>query len=461
DPVEGLKYFISASERTADIPYLTDLVNAGQSLNTDYLPTFPNMTVTKLGIFSPEYAALPGGSVILSYCNGGTGESQLWLSLQAGAQAESNVEFMYQTPGKSLITNTDGMVIGVVAGTAGGSDINIKAKKAVVLATGGYEYNEFLLQNSYPGWPPFSRGTPYNTGDGILMAQKVGAGLWHMNASDSGVGAIMAPGLNYGNGAYDSDGVPVNCNYGVAGATANRYICVSKHGKRFMSESREDAHGYGRREYLYFYDGVACEWPNLPFWLIFDSVQAQGNPVGKGANDTMMSKFTWFASHSNYTWSSDNSAEVTKGWILKSDTIADLADQMTKKQANERTAIYRDGVTVDPAVLEKTINDYNAYCAAGNDPDFGRNPASMVALEGPFYAVQVYPNQYNTQGGPKRNSKAQTLDAFDQPIPHLYNVGECGAGYGWVYNGGWNNAEAMITGIWAGENGSAETAWDE
>jgi len=85
----------------------------------------------------------------------------------------------------------------------------------------------------------------------------------------------------------------------------------------------------------------------------------------------------------------------------------------------------------------------------------------MVPLEGPFYAVQVYPNQYNTQGGPKRNTKAQTLDAFDEPIPHLYNVSECGAGYAWVYNGGWNIAEAMITGFWAGENSVEETAWDE
>lgn len=459
DATEGMKYYLSAAEKDIDKDYLTALVDSGTNhLNNEWLPSFPDMSIERFPIFSPEFDALPGGDVIKAWQNGGASKSQLWLALEKGCKAEENVEFMYETPGKRLITNTDGMVIGVVAENAG-AEINVKAKKAVILGVGGYEFNPNMIKNSYPGWPVFSRGTPYNTGDGIAMAQKVGAQLWHMNASDSGSGAMRVPGLNYGHGAYDSDDVPANVSLNSPNDNRNRFFFVDKYGKRFMSENRPDGHGYGRREYLFFYDGVECLWPRLPYWNIFDQTEAENGPVGAGANPN--STFSWFTYASGYTWSADNSAEVEKGWILKADTIEELAEKMTAAQADERKHLFRDGIVVDPAVLRKTLDDYNAYCRAGNDPDFGRNPNFMVPLEGPFYAFRVYPNQYNTQGGPKRNTKAQTLDAFDEPIPHLYSIGECGAGYAWVYNGGWNIAEAMITGHWAAENAVLETPWDE
>jgi succinate dehydrogenase/fumarate reductase flavoprotein subunit len=456
DPAEGLKYYVAASERTIDVEYLKALVNAGRPLNEEFLPTMLDMNIIELPLFSPEFEALPGKEVIQSWQNGGTANSQLWNALRATADDEDNITSIFECPGKRLITDAKGMVIGAIAAQSG-KEINIKARKGVVLATGGYEFNEFLLLNSYPGWPPCSRGTPYNTGDGILMAQKAGAQLWHMNASDSGGGAIMCPGLNFGHGAYDSDKVPANASNTRASASAQNFIHVNKYGKRFLPESREDGHGYGHREYLYFYDGVKCEWPNLPYWIIVDSVGAQ-RPMASGAREG--STFTWFTAYSGYTWSNDNSAEVDKGWILKADTAEELAQKITEAQKDERTDIYREGIVCEPAVLAKTIADYNNYAAAGFDPDFERTPESMVPLVPPFYAARAYPNQYNTQGGPKRNTKSQTLDAFDEPIPHLYSVGECGAGYGWVYNGGWNIAEAMITGWWAGEDVVTNEAWD-
>lgn len=52
-----------------------------------------------------------------------------------------SITIMYETPGKSLIQNDAGEVIGVVA-ESGGAEIRVKAKKAVILTTGGYEYNE-------------------------------------------------------------------------------------------------------------------------------------------------------------------------------------------------------------------------------------------------------------------------------------------------------------------------------
>ncbi|MBS5450659.1 MAG: FAD-binding protein [Coriobacteriia bacterium] len=447
DLEEGLKYYKAASERTRDDEYLEALATSAYTLNDDFVSKLPDADIQLFGLFAPEFDALPGGDAIQDYMNHASGNGQLWEALLAGAQQYANVEFVYKTPGKRLITNAAGEVIGVVAESEG-KEINVKAKRGVVIATGGYEFNENMIENSYPGWPVFSRGTPYNTGDGIMMAQKVGAALWHMNASDSGCGAVLCPGLNFGGDNYDSDKVPANLQLGKASKSNNGFIAVDKHGARFMPEDRADGHGYGRREYLFFYDGVKCEWPHLPYWTVFDAEQAQ-RPVASGKAEG--SQFTWFTAHSGYEWSQDNSAEVERGWVLKADTLEDLAAQMNGVEAGEGK--------MDAATLQATVDAYNKDAEAGEDTQFGRAAETMRPLTGPFYAVLCYPNQYNTQGGPKRNTRAQTLDAFDEPIPRLYSVGECGAGYGWVYNGGWNIAEAMVTGIWAGKDAIKLEPW--
>ena len=445
----GLEYYKAASERTQDDEYLTALATAANTLNDDFIAGLEDAEIGEFPIFSPEFAALPGGDAIQAYWM--TGGTKLWICQRNTAALYDNIRFMYETPGIRLITDTAGMILGVVA-LVDGAEVNVKAKKAVILATGGYEYNPQMIENSYPGWPVYSRGTPYNTGDGILMAQKVGAGLWHMNASDSGTGAMRCPGLDFGGGNYDSDLVPANFSLTSASERASGFIYVDKHGKRFMPEDRPDGHGFGRREYLFFYDGVACEWPHLPLWCIFDQAQAEAGPVASAPSTPETDDgFTWFYAHSHYVWSADNSAEVEKGWIVKGETIEELAEAMNQMPDGEGK--------MDAATLAATIEEYNTCAEAGEDP-LGRNAASLRPLVGPFYAVPVYPNQYNTQGGPKRNAKAQTLDAFGEPIPRLYNVGECGAGYGWVYNGGWNNCESMITGRWAAADALTLEPWD-
>jgi succinate dehydrogenase/fumarate reductase flavoprotein subunit len=62
-----------------------------------------------------------------------------------------------------------------------GRDELIKAREAVVLTCGGYEFNEEMVKNFSAAYPIYFFGTPANRGDGVLMAQEVGAGLWHMN----------------------------------------------------------------------------------------------------------------------------------------------------------------------------------------------------------------------------------------------------------------------------------------
>lgn len=138
-----------------------------------------------------------------------------------------------------------------------------------------------------------------------------------------------------------------------------------------------------------------------------------------------------------YKWSSDNSDEIAKGWILTAKTVRDLARVLE----------------MSPDVLEDTVAKYNRYCEKGLDPDFTRNASDLIPIEEPpYYAVKLWPGGANTQGGPRRNAKAEVLNSDGEPIPGLYSAGELGSIYGMLYPGAGNLAECVAFGRIAGEN---------
>ena len=113
---------------------------------------------------------------------------------------------------------------------------------------------------------------------------------------------------------------------------------------------------------------------------------------------------------------------------------------------------------IDAEGLAATVEAYNGYVAAGEDKDFGREADTMVALEGPFYAVKTCPYVMLTKGGPLMNPDAQTLNADGEPIPGLYQCGELagGANIGGSANiGGLANTSCIVWGKIAGANAAA------
>ncbi len=378
------------------------------------------------GLFQPEHPELPGNACVRTWGNDGkTLSSQLYIPIREYAD-KIKLEFMYETPAKELIQAPTGEIVGVKAEQAG-KPITIKAKRGVVLGTGGFEFNFEMAKQFLPGWPVYGRGSPYNTGDGIKMAQMVGADLWHMNNTLGGFGCLMV-----------KEYAPILINLSMP---ADGYIFTDKFGQRFMNEKRDNRHGFGHKEYQLFFDGVIGQFTRNPWWTVFDQATAAKGPVA-GNQGT---KFTWFVANMGYTWSKDNSAEVAKGWILKADTIPDLAAKMN----------------VDPKVLQATLDKYNGFVKNKVDAEFGRPEKNLLPLDkGPFYAMQTYPATYNTQGGPRRNAKCQIVNALGNPIPRLYSAGEMGSFWGWMYNGGGNNAEALCTGQIAARNAAALKPWD-
>jgi succinate dehydrogenase/fumarate reductase flavoprotein subunit len=383
----------------------------------DWLETL-GIKHSPLGIFQPEHPQLPGAKCVRTWSNGGSGEGRLWTPLREQVE-KRKVEVMYEAPAKMLIQLPSREIVGIRAEVAG-KPYYIKAKKGVILCSGGFEFDFEMQKQFLPGWPIYCQGSPGNTGDGIRMAQQVGAALWHMNNPLAGLGGLVVPEF-----------APVIIPIGVP---ASRYILVDKFGKRFMSENRPSRHGFGVKEYTLFFDGVIGDFTRLPCFTIFDETARLKGPVASTR------KFGWFGWFSGYEWSKDNSKEIEKGWIVRGENAAELATKLGMK----------------PEDLEATITRYNENCAKQADPEFDRPKGSLVALDKPpYYAVKLFPTMYNTQGGPKRNSKCQIVDPYDQPIPRLYSAGEMGSFWGWMYNGGGNNSECLCTGQIAARNAVA------
>jgi succinate dehydrogenase/fumarate reductase flavoprotein subunit len=409
DVPQAVQYIEALSYGLTDKECIQTLAEEMMKLN-DWLDKL-GIQHSPLGVFQPEHPELPGSGAVRTWGNGGFANGKLWIPLREQVE-KRKVEVVYEAPAKVLIQKPSKEIAGIRAEVEG-KPYFIKARKGVILCCGGFEFDFEMQKQFLPCWPIYGQGTPGNTGDGIRMAQQVGAALWHMNNPLAGLGGIVVPEF-----------APVNIPFGIYGAP---YIHVDKLGKRFMSENRPSRHGFGVKEYILFFDGVIGDFTRLPCFTIFDETARAKGPLVSN----MRGKFGWFSWYSGYEWSKDNSAEIEKGWIVKGETVAELAGKLGIK----------------PQDLEVTIARYNENCKNQVDPDFNRPKQSLIAIDKPpYYAVKVYPTMFNTQGGPKRNSKCEVLDPFDQPIPRLYTAGELGSFWGWMYNGGGNNAECLCTG---------------
>lgn len=104
-----------------------------------------------------------------------------------------------------------------------------------------------------------------------------------------------------------------------------------------------------------------------------------------------------------------------------------------------------------------TVSDFNKMANDGYDPAFFRAAETMRAFgEGPFYAIEMIQAFLNTQGGARRNARAEVVGTDGEPIPHLYSAGEFGGMTPYQYNGGGNMAECLIFGQLAGVGAAAE-----
>lgn len=341
------------------------------------------------------------------------------------------IETMLGTPVRRLVTNPEGVVTGVVAERAG-EQITVRARKAVILACGGFEQSDWLKKQYLQGLPTFSVAPMTHTGDGILMAQSVGAALWHM-------------WLIHGHFGLKFPEYPYSMRYRAVGPANPKLpmpcIVVDKLGLRYMSEVSPGPPetNWGPMSIL---DPALPGFPRNPSYLIFDEAARAKAPIGRVQTygDDL------------YEWSEDNSREIERGWILKADSARELALKIRDTAEN--------GGLMEPDVLEATFAQWNQIVETGDDP-FRRPPRTMVPLQvPPFYAMETWPCISNTQGGPVHNALQQVLDPYDEPIPHLYAVGELGSFFSHLYDPGGNLAECFTSGRVAGKAAAEEMPLD-
>ncbi len=365
-----------------------------------------------------EFPQLPGADSIEKRMITGPNsfaENSFWNFLRSGAERR-NIPVWNNSPVRELVTDSGGAVIGAILEREG-KEKAVKAKKAVILSCGGFEYDEWLKMNYLKGYPYYSFGSPGNTGDGIRMAQRVGADLWHMSAVSTPLG-FKAQEFE---AAF------------LVRPPWNRYVFVDQDGKRFASEFA-DVHAYNFT--VDVFDPHALRFPRIPCFIIFDEEARRSGGVCTSAVGY---------NRGRYAWSKDNSEEIRRGWIVADDSLAGLAKKI---DGQEET-------------LVKSVGQFNRACEAGEDREFGR-PAERLAPigPGPYYAMKLWPCLLNTQGGPRRNEKAQILYPDGRPIPHLYSAGELGSLYGLLYQGAGNLGECLAFGRIAGSEAAKEQTID-
>lgn len=310
-------------------------------------------------------------------------------------------------PGKKLLTDDKGNVIGVVV-EKDGKEMKVKAKGGVILCCGGFEHNKEMV-SSYLQMPyVHQRAGLYNDGDGIKMSMAIGADLWHMSNSAGFAWIYKNPKQSTVN---SSPATKLGAIVGLSGA-------------RFMNEVAANRHGrinIGGR-------WISTPMP-LPAYVVHDADQlAAGNKVISTFSD-------------NYV------EEIKSGEILTGKTLEELADAIRKSNDGG------DAPNFNTDTFVAAIKAFNKRYDAGEDADYGRPFDTMVPIKkGPFYALKIGPTYYNTMGGPRRNKFGQIVNIDGNPIEGLFSAGELGSIFCDMYNGSGNLGETMVFGRISGQN---------
>ncbi len=307
---------------------------------------------------------------------------------------DRDIEILLETTARKL-TLQDGRVVGATV-TCGGAETTIRACRGVVLATGGFEWDEELKTTFLRGPLTSPASPPTNTGDGLKMALTAGAGLGNMTSA-WWIPTLSESGARWpDNGAPEKDAqrsVPV-----LIERTLPHSLMVNGQGKRFCNEATNYSALAGA---FHSFDPATYGYNNLPAYLIVDS-QYRGR----------------------YPIASVMPGDPSPDWIVEAPDLAGLAA----------------AIGVDAAQLEATVSRFNTHVENVNDPDFGRGvsaydrfygdrsrdgaAATLGKVEvGPFFAVRIDLGALGTNGGPRTNGMAQVLNVYGAIIPGFYGAG--------------------------------------
>ena len=320
-----------------------------------------------------------------------------------------NVDILLNMTAKTLVTDENGKVIGVVAEDINGKAHTFTAKGGVILATGGYGANAPLVQqhNTSGKWNDLSTLPTTNRyhssqGDGIFMATAIGAATRDMEQIQ-----LLFLG-NLDDGSLSK--YPPRCTSGIV-----QTIFVNKNGERFV---RED----GRRDEVC--NGILAQ-PDQMFYVL----ESADGSLYTDINDPAWRSADGFTRQ----FLEEN------GYIFVADTLDELAGKLG----------------IDAAALKATVEEYNACADAGAD-NFGRTNFGCKLENGPYVATPRQASIHHTMGGLKIDADTRVLNTEGEIIDGLYAAGEVIGGlHGANRLGGNAVTDVIVFGRLAGEIAAA------
>jgi succinate dehydrogenase/fumarate reductase flavoprotein subunit len=311
----------------------------------------------------------------------------------ARSAADLSIPVWLSSPAIELLRDGDRVTGAVVQ--RDGQRVKVKARRGVVLASGGFPHDIERRKATYPhvtnGHEHWSPAPLSNTGDGARMAEAVGGQF-----DDSLQSAAAWTPMSLVQRKDGTQGIfPHFIDRAKPGV-----IAVNLDGRRFTNEANS------------YHDVVqaivkASEGKvERACWLVADhrAIRRYGLGFVKPFPLPM-------------------GGHMHSGYLKKGGTPAELARQ----------------IGVDPATLEETISRYNADAQHGRDPEFGRgskaynryqgdalhgpNPCVEPLRTGPFYAIKLVPGDLGSFMGLKTNEHAQVVNANGAPIAGLYAAG--------------------------------------
>ena len=233
------------------------------------------------------------------------------------------------------------------------------------------------------------------------------AGFMTTNAAGAqGQGIEMATAI--GAGTVDMDQIQIHPTVEAntaalitEGLRGDGAILVNANGERFIDE-------VGTRDVV---SAAEIAQPGSYSWLIVDQAMADASSVIQGY--------------------------IKKGYTKTGATYEELAKELD----------------VDPATFANTMETWNGYVEAKNDPDFGRTSFANPLNNGPYYAIKVTAGVHHTMGGVTINSATEVLKEDGTVIPGLFAAGEVTGGvHGANRLGGTAVADFVVFGRIAGES---------
>jgi 3-oxosteroid 1-dehydrogenase len=320
-------------------------------------------------------------------------------------------------------------VVGVHATAPDETPIRVRASDGVILAIGGYDWNEDLVDRYefVPREEWASGSPPYVEGDHMDFARRLGADVFAFTQQARLPGFL--PGFQIPGEEFEGEPLHrlVQAEIGTPCC-----IVVNDSGERFFNEAyyHDFVANVGR------YDVDTSEYENWPCYAVLDRTHRERYPLGP----------------------IEPGAALPRGLGERADSLRDLATKLG----------------VDPDGLESTVESFNEHARRGDDPAFDRgstpwqqkfagdpdhdpHPNLGPLTESPFYGVRLEAVGFDApRAGLRIDEHARVLDASGDPIPNLYAAGNTAAylDTGGAYNSGFAMSRGMTHGFLAAEHAS-------